>query len=316
MKMSLDEFIDGITAKIEEKDLYVKQRTKQKKNNDHERTGLCIMTKEQKDAIDSENGVQMLLPTIWVDQLYEDDINIDDAANMIIKQYEAASNDSPIDFEIDDIYDYNLMKDRLFLILVNKDKNQKVMEDCPYIEFNDLIVCIKIVGKKDFDPHDGITSVKVTNYLLDRWGKTKEETLLDAYNNTKVFNPYVIVNMKEILKEVYPDLDEIDQEHPMWVCTGKRKSFGSIYLIYKDVLNEAAKQLNVTRICILPSSIHELIIIDGNIVDDEKLMLNLVQEVNSEAVPEEDVLSDNVYFYDAEKEELTDSDNNVIEFPI
>ena len=316
MKMSLDEFIDGLVSKIEEKGLYVEQKTKQKKNNDHERVGLCILTKEQKDAIDSGNGAQMLLPTVWVEQLYEDDVDIDDAANIVLNQYKVALKEDPMDFNINDVYDYNLMKDRLFLVLVNKDNNQNVMEDCPYIEFNDLIICVKIACKKDFNPNEGISSVKITNYLLDKWGKTKEEILLDAYNNTKAFNPYKIVNINEILKEIYPD-ELLDQGHPMWVCSGKRRIFGAIYLIYKDVLNEVAEQLNTTCICILPSSIHELIILDGNIVDitDEEAMLKLVQEVNSEVVLEEEILSDNVYFYDADKEELTDSNNNVIEFP-
>ena len=55
---------------------------------------------------------------------------------------------------------------------------------------------------------------------------------------------------------------------------------------------------------VLPSSVHECLILDAAYGEPKKLQ-EIVQEVNESVLAEEDYLSDNVYVYDCVSEQLT-----------
>ena len=55
---------------------------------------------------------------------------------------------------------------------------------------------------------------------------------------------------------------------------------------------------------ILPSSIHEVLLLKHEKGMDFKDMRETVMEINRNEVPEEDVLSDSVYLYDWKKKEI------------
>ena len=66
-------------------------------------------------------------------------------------------------------------------------------------------------------------------------------------------------------------------------------------------MDKIAEQVGSSSYYILPSSIHETIVVpfnDGMNVDELK---NMVHEVNSTQVVADEILSDNVYVYDYDK---------------
>lgn len=72
--------------------------------------------------------------------------------------------------------------------------------------------------------------------------------------------------------------------------------FGATTVFYPGVLKELAEK-HGTSLFLLPSSIHEFIVLEDDGIYDAKELKDMVQEVNSSAVLPEDVLSDNVYYY-------------------
>ena len=58
------------------------------------------------------------------------------------------------------------------------------------------------------------------------------------------------------------------------------------------------------KICILPSSVNELLLIPAEGETDARQLQMMVQDVNRCAVSKEDYLSDNVYRYNAAEREI------------
>ena len=62
-------------------------------------------------------------------------------------------------------------------------------------------------------------------------------------------------------------------------------------------------------IFILPSSVHEMILIPKRPDLNQSAFLDIVAEVNHSQVPEEDVLADSVFFYNKKEDALYLLDN-------
>ena len=83
---------------------------------------------------------------------------------------------------------------------------------------------------------------------------------------------------------------------PFYVLTNRLGITGAACLLYPDVLKKCAERLG-QDLLILPSSIHESLILpyDESIRVDE--MRYMVQSINASEVPTEDQLSGQVYLY-------------------
>ena len=66
-------------------------------------------------------------------------------------------------------------------------------------------------------------------------------------------------------------------------------------MLYPGVLEKLAAQENVY---ILPSSVHEVLLLADRGGERADELKNMIAEVNSTQVPPEEVLSDSLYYYD------------------
>ena len=90
----------------------------------------------------------------------------------------------------------------------------------------------------------------------------------------------------------------------MDIITTKNRMFGASALLFPDIFKEYCEKKGVQKIYIIPSSIHELIVIPQDLGTDLEIS-NMVREVNSTAVQESDVLSNHVYLYDVTTNQIT-----------
>lgn len=86
----------------------------------------------------------------------------------------------------------------------------------------------------------------------------------------------------------------------MFVASVEGNVHGAGVLAYNDFMEKASERVNNQSFFILPSSIHELLIIPDNGNFDLKSLENMVKEVNATTVDPADQLTDNVYHYDAQ----------------
>ena len=90
----------------------------------------------------------------------------------------------------------------------------------------------------------------------------------------------------------------------MYVLTNESSLNGASCILYEDVLYDFAHEID-NDLYILPSSIHEVILLPKLSIYEKKELVNMVREVNTEGVDADEVLSDNVYEYNRKDRIIT-----------
>ena len=145
-------------------------------------------------------------------------------------------------------------------------------------------------------------NVMITDWLLDTTTFTEEDLYRAALD--RIENNFEYTDMREVLAEqMGVDASEIEMPGMMNVLTNKGKMFGAVSIISKNVMDYALKKSKLKKVYVLPSSIHEVIIVPAEIGDVEALR-NMVHEVNATQLTPDEILSENVYVYDIDKGQL------------
>lgn len=153
-------------------------------------------------------------------------------------------------------------------------------------------------------------SVLINNDIFDMWEIAIEELHDTAIKNISNLEPCVMKSMTEIMVEMMmPKLlavgmeeekarELIDNSSPemMYVITNKSKNHGAMAILDKEFVNECIETIG-EDFYVLPSSIHELILIPNSGEMDVETLRGMVSEVNRTQVSREERLSDNVYRY-------------------
>ena len=115
----------------------------------------------------------------------------------------------------------------------------------------------------------------------------------------------IIVNVAKGIEDVtYKTLsDIIEEEIPLFVMSNGDYMNGASVILYKDVLRDFAKYME-HDLYILPSSIHEVILVPSNKIDDPSALFTMVSDANNTVVALGDILSDSVYYYNRRKNQI------------
>ena len=118
-----------------------------------------------------------------------------------------------------------------------------------------------------------------------------------------------IVNIKDmvisLLEEKTDDTTILpDADCNMYVLTNQDKQYGAATILYENIISDFAKKNN-SNIYILPSSIHELILVPGNSLVPKEGLNDMVKEVNATQVPIQEILSDHAYIYNICDDSIT-----------
>ena len=260
------------------------------KNNGLHLTGITICNRESNMA-----------PTIYLDGYfadYKDGRTMENICKEIVQVYE--KNKVQKDFSLEQVTDFKNVKDRICFKLVNREKNAGLLADTPYVEYQDLAVVFYILVSKD---KSGITSITVRNSLMDMWGMDADILYYLAKKNTQRLFRGRVSSMMEVMAEIIGDSADAfeDSAFPMYVATNVFKINGACILLYDGVLKKFAEKIG-GDFYILPSSVHEVIFIPANVDMNAKYLIQMVKEVNATQVAPDEVLSDNVYIYHADKD--------------
>lgn len=261
------------------------------KNNGVSFTGMAI-------CIKGEN----VSPNIYMEYYYElycKGFSMEALLNMIKEEYIRArtrlEGKQYEDFNLDDV------DNCLFIRLVNYEKNKEYLTDCPYIPFLDLAVTFRYIAKLS---DEGIASVSVRNKDIKRWNLSVEELYDIGLKNTITLFPPRIDKLENLLREFVPGSHSIPESSgKLFVLTNDRGINGATYMVYKDIIREFAMEQK-RDIFILPSSIHEVILLPKEDGMDKTELMEIVKEANDFTVSKQDFLSENVYFYDLKSDDI------------
>jgi hypothetical protein len=261
-----------------------------------------------------------MAPNIYLEPYYSEfqiSGKIEVIADSIISLYHSANKRT----ELASIpfTDYSTVKDRLFCKLINYEKNRTLLNNIPHKRYLDLAVIFCILVKKD---GDGLATITVQNELMEQWAVTVDNLYENAIENTPLLFKPSVQPMEDIIKgiigdqyssaegtdgmnELLPELliqqNTSSKNPPMLVCGNQYGLGGAAYLLQKDELHKLSRKLN-SNLYILPSSVHELIIIPYTDRISKDDLLTMVQDVNATQVAPEEFLADNVYLYTREED--------------
>ena len=280
--LNSQEFLDYVEEHIleyvsdpEEKKATIRQITK---NNNISLHGLCI-----------GKAKETCQPIIYVDSFFTEYQNGADLGELLCRMgalYEESGSDCPIE---SDLYrDYSYMKGHLFFRLVNYEKNKKLLEDCPYERVEDLAVTFRWFAHHD---RDGMASALIRSQDLKLWGITREQLIRDAKENTEKAFPALLRPMEQIFPQMKGGREKLD------VLSNREGINGAGAVLYQGVLERFSEQIQ-GGFYILPSSIHEVLLVPEEDGSDPLALAKLVKEVNRTVVEKDEILSDRVYYYE------------------
>lgn len=239
-------------------------------------------------------------PTIYMNgflDAYNDGVPLSYLVERIL---DILQKDSPTgDVDMSFFHEFDKVKDRICYRIINAEKNRELLQMIPHRLYLDLAVCFFYSYQGDELGHG---SILIYNSHMELWQTSLEELWELAKVNTPMLFPWESNSMESVVKELLEKKQEEDEflwEHlvPMYVLSNRERLYGASCVLYPQVLEQLAEELQAD-LFILPSSIHEIILLPDNHQDSPEQLQHMIQEINETQVEPEDVLSDNLYYYD------------------
>lgn len=290
--LEFEDFIEEIKGSIKE---YLCQYPIEKievsqmlKNNGVVETGLIVRMEESQIA-----------PNIYLEyyyKLYKDGKDISEILSDITEAYLYAW-DQVKDKEYTPYNEEQIQK-KLFVRLVNQAQNEEFLKEYPHIPYLDLAITFRYVVLADGDK---IGSAIVSYDDMARWGYDLQTLYKYALGNMRAMFCPKLLPLDEMLAEKFDELgieDAPEASENLYVLTNEFGMNGASFMLYEDILNSFSVKMN-QNFYILPSSIHEVLLVPDIEGVDVGFLADTVREVNAVAVAKMEYLSDSVYYYDS-----------------
>ena len=264
------------------------------KTNNVSRIGLTIKTAGSNIA-----------PTIYMEEFYEkliEGTSIEDIRNELADLYVYTVEKSPNVTFLDDFKLENV-QDRIAMRMVNYKDNREMLSETPHKKVDDLAVYyVVVVGCNK----EGTACMTIKNTHQEMLGISTDELHQIAMENTTKIFPPVFMKIEDKLSQIENNLlvsEDVGRNSGMFVLTNEIANFGAVNIMYPEI-TEKIKEIIGSDYYVLPSTVHEMILVPkGEQVDARELGI-MLREINGYMVDKEDRLSDHIYEMDFEKNEL------------
>lgn len=205
--------------------------------------------------------------------------------------------------------DYEKARDKLFIRLVNIEKNKLELRNAIYKSIGDiaLVLYLRVEETKE-----RLTSIKIRKEFVEGWKQDREQVFADALLNTYYLAPPRIYRWEELIYDLEYEgdnfMDVLAQcelrKDAMGNClsTTKRTN-GAVAVFLPGVAQRLAYLLGGSFYMVF-TSIHEVMIHIDTMVDPKDLQ-HVLQNTIEEATPAEDVLTCKIYHYNKDTECFT-----------
>lgn len=273
------------------------------KNNGVKLRGLSII----------EDGVN-ISPTIYLDNFYGAYERGSMTMLRIIDEVLQAYNRNKIDRSVDMKYflKYETVKNRITYKIINTKKNEELLKIVPHIEWLDLSIVFQVIVSVE---ESNTASILIHNTHAKLWGVTAGELYNVAKINTQKKLGYHLMNLDELVQEMAQsfgaefDEDDMraveDSDIEMYVLTNNNRIDGAACIIYPNILEDLSIAMGRKGFYVIPSSVHEIIIVPSDDTIESDQIKGMVKEINDTQVREEDILSYSLYYYSPARNKLS-----------
>lgn len=248
-------------------------------------------------------------PTVYLEGFfgrYTSGVNtVDEIVEKIYGMFEEKSGRFTASIDMQHFLKWDDVKHHIYSKIINADMNRELLALIPHRLVMDLaeVYYVKAYCVSD---DENFGTIQIFNNHASHWGVSEEELNRVAHENMER-NEVNFIKLQDVINEYIDgelclgndsgiDADCESVCDKIYVLTNDNRNFGAAEFLRKDVLYNIADMLK-SDIVILPSSLHEVIIVPSDKDDDEALS-EMVKEINATQVAREDILSDHVYRYE------------------
>lgn len=295
--MGFEEFTAHVSEAVRVKagGTYQIKRHDVTKNNHVKRTGITVM-KEEAD----------IGPCVYLDAFYREyetggmrfDEIVDEVCRLALKHTESAPY-----VDVSGFREWETVRAKL----INAEQNKELLEKIPHRLFLDLAVVYYAVVRNQTQEETG--TVLIRREHMEIWGQEEESLYQTAVMNMRAEGGADFTTLEDAIKRVMPEITlpaaprDLPWDTGMYILTNRRKRFGAAEILDKKTLRMIADKVGDGFI-VLPSSLHETIVLPPKAESEYERLADMVREVNDTQVDVEERLSYHVYAYSRDEEAL------------
>lgn len=251
-----------------------------------------------------ENKLDVPAPLVYLNGFYEDyrqGRSVESITKEIAQIYESNHLNLNRKFSLC----YEDIQDKIFYKVVGTETNKKNFRERLYTDIGNGLSFVYEIQHLT-EKNDVYASIKITHDLIHAYDYDVKKLKEVALHNTPYLFPQKITTLLDARydRETAIDLTEkCKNQESAYVLSNMHNINGATVLFYPDLQKRLAEYME-NNYYVLPSSVHEVIIMpEGNGMMAEEMEW-MVRDVNRNHVKREDILLDKVLYYDREKEKL------------
>lgn len=242
---------------------------------------------------------------------YQKGMALEQISNDIYELFHALERRGSHDFTLDKLGDFEQAKDRIFYRLVNYDKNLEMLKEVPHIPWLDLAVTFHVMG---FQDEKGLSACPISHKVRMQWGLDIGTLYQLAKENTPKIFPVSFCSLEQLIQNIEKNsngenmesepLPSDDLDSTLYILTNQGTACGAGAVLYDGVLKDFADRKE-RDLVLLPSSIHEFLILPYEEPLHMGELKKMVEQINRTDVSEADFLSNHVYRYHRESKNIS-----------
>lgn len=196
---------------------------------------------------------------------------------------------------LSDSHAYEEIQEFICIRILNYEHYCRELEPLAHIHWEDLAITFFYLGNESRD-----CQIPIYQKDLKCWGLDLYELMRQAATQSGILHPPIFRPMQDILQiPVTPEENWI----PLYVLSCEAAGYGASVMLYPGLLAEIAEELK-GDLYVIPSSVHELIVLQAGDLQEPERLLPIIADVNRTVVLPGDYLSNSLYIYHRRRGEL------------
>lgn len=236
------------------------------------------------------HGETNVNPVIYTEKLIEDAMmqrkTIEEVVEEFVQVYEKSKGGMKMD--IQKLMDRDWVKEHLSIAVQKSSLEDLIKRDLQKLEGIEAYLFVK-----ERENEEQSYSMKIESSHLKQWNISEEEAWETAYKH--ICEETDIVGMSQMMSELFGAPVEEEEDDMMYVISSRDKMKGASAILNEKALEEFAQKKGISRLFVLPSSIHEMILVPDYGDYELSDLSGMVSEVNATQVDPEEQLPSRAY---------------------